>query len=431
MATPTDTTQVNVGGFITESIPKKLHKVINLWILFQMLFRIGTKWYRKYQQHMQYTVTLTGNDDLYSYAQTWLLNQIPSKKRKGIRVETTSRYHDSPVPESNHISDAEIKMWYDGSIEHSVTIDGHRIRVRNETPTINYSGGRISEYSSFEASRNKLLFVAQSTAGRDAVLRLFETLAVEQRKSKRTAALYVSTRWGGMRRMSDLRTRDLSTVALPKDVKENLINDISTFLTSEADYARLGVPWHRGYLFYGEPGGGKTSLATALATEFNKDIYVISLGALDGDEALNSAIGDVGKNAILLLEDIDIVKAARDREDDNKDTITMQMLLNVLDGVFTPHGMITIMTTNRRDALDEAIIRSGRVDKELHVGKLRGSDLYNLFVMLTGNTDWVIYPDTEALPADIVGIAKDHVGNKEAITQALTDWLTLNNHGDK
>jgi len=390
---------------------------------------MGTKWYRKYQEHMQYTVTLTGNDDLYSHAQAWLLAQIPSKKRKGIRVETTSRHHDSTMLDSNDVSNAEIKMWYDGSIEHAITIDGHRIRVRNEAPTINYSGGRISEYSSFEAARNKLLFVAQSTAGRDAVLRLFESLALEQKRSKRTASLYVSTRWGGMRRMSALKTRDLSTVALPINVQEELVGDISTFLRSEADYARLGIPWHRGYLFYGEPGGGKTSLATALATEFNKDIYVISLGALDSDEALNASINDVGKNAILLLEDIDIIREARDREDDTKDTITMQMLLNVLDGVFTPHGMITIMTTNRREALDEAIIRSGRVDKELHVGKLRGNDLKNLLVMLTGFDGWNVYPDTEALPADIVGIIKDHVGDRTAIFEAVKNWLQTNNKG--
>jgi hypothetical protein len=60
---------------------------------------------------------------------------------------------------------------------------------------------------------------------------------------------------------------------------------------------------------------------------------------------------------------VDSFHAATDRTDD-KDRASVATMLNALDGVWTPHGLITMMTTNNRDALDPALIRAGRVDVE-------------------------------------------------------------------
>lgn len=421
----TSDSKTGLNGLIVESIPRKLHRLINLWIVSRMIFNIGLKMYRKYQEKMQYTVTINGNDELYNDAQVWLLNEIPSKKQKGIRIVSKSKYGDDSMtaPHDNYEPvQSTITTWYDGSIEHAVVINGHKIKVRNEKKDANYVGGRIEEYNSFLTQRDKLLFIAQSTAGRDAVLNLLDQLNTERKLRGRTASLYVSTRWGGMRKMKGLKGRELETVVMPSDIIEKLTADIQMFLRSESEYVKLGIPWHRGYLFYGPPGGGKTSLATALAHKFNRDIYCISLSSLDDDTALNNAIGEISTGSILLLEDIDVIKAVRDRDDNAG--VTMQGVLNVLDGLLTPNGLITIMTTNRREVLDDAIVRAGRIDLEFEIGYLSGDDLKRLFEMLVDHTFEFNVPDyLAALPAEIVGVAKNSIGNPTLTALLFKEWL--------
>ena len=64
---------------------------------------------------------------------------------------------------------------------------------------------------------------------------------------------------------------------------------------------------------------------------------------------------------MLLLEDIDVFHAMTERSDDEPGA-TLATMLNALDGIWTPHGLITVMTTNKKEELDEAVIREGRVD---------------------------------------------------------------------
>jgi mitochondrial chaperone BCS1 len=66
-------------------------------------------------------------------------------------------------------------------------------------------------------------------------------------------------------------------VILQPEEREHLVQDIENFRKSKRRYARLGVPYHRGYLFYGPPGTGKTSLVSALAANFGLAIYAINL----------------------------------------------------------------------------------------------------------------------------------------------------------
>lgn len=176
--------------------------------------------------------------------------------------------------------------------------------------------------------------------------------------------------------------RSLESVVLPTGDKERLIADIKKFFEQKERYRKLGVPYHRGYLFYGPAGTGKSSLASALASHFGTSLFVINLNEFN-DRTLAKAMITAEPRSIILMEDIDAmgtkIKERKSRDDEPASTdasdrmadkfgVTMSGLLNSLDGVHAPSGVIYIMTTNKEQALDPALIRPGRIDYQLHLG---------------------------------------------------------------
>jgi chaperone BCS1 len=106
--------------------------------------------------------------------------------------------------------------------------------------------------------------------------------------------------------------RLLDSVVLQPGEKEHLLQDIARFRKSKQRYARLGVPYHRGYLFYGPPGTGKTSLVSALGANFGISIYLINLADFN-DRSLMNAVNQVSPNSVLLFEDIDCMQSSQVR----------------------------------------------------------------------------------------------------------------------
>jgi chaperone BCS1 len=195
-----------------------------------------------------------------------------------------------------------------------------------------------------------------------------------------TSSLFVFDEYWN--RVGAYTPRLLESVILEPGEKEHLVQDVAVFKASKRRYAQLGVPYHRGYLLYGPPGTGKTSLVSALAAKFNMSIYAINLNDFN-DRTLGSAITNVPPNSVLLFEDIDCMKSGKTRIQDHapKDPgekkedpldrlgVTLSGLLNVLDGFYAPESVLFIMTTNHIETLDKALLRPGRIDYRLYLGK--------------------------------------------------------------
>ena len=190
--------------------------------------------------------------------------------------------------------------------------------------------------------------------------------------------------------------RRLASVILQPGEKEHLLEDVAQFKKSKQRYEQLGVPYHRGYLFHGLPGTGKTSLVSALAAYFGLSIYVVNLAEFN-DRSLMSAVNQVPANSVLLFEDIDCMRGSQSRagrecetgkngtatistkENASINGVTLSGLLNVLDGFHAPSAVLFVMTTNHVEKLDPALLRAGRIDYKLFLGKASDQQKVELY----------------------------------------------------
>jgi len=172
--------------------------------------------------------------------------------------------------------------------------------------------------------------------------------------------------------------RTLDSVMLREGVKEDLVSDVEAFMRSGSWYAERGVPYRRGYLLYGPPGSGKTSLITALAGSHNLNICLLSLSDRGmTDDKLLHLLANTPERSILILEDIDVPFASRTSSEGEEQqqkggrpstNVTFSGLLNALDGVASSEERIVFMTTNHPERLDPALVRPGRVDRKFELG---------------------------------------------------------------
>lgn len=190
----------------------------------------------------------------------------------------------------------------------------------------------------------------------------------------------------------DYKPRSLDSVILPGFEKEKLVADIEHFRAAEDRYNITGIPYHRGYLLYGLPGTGKTSLVAGLSSHFHSSIYLLSLSRIT-DHQLMSAVTSVPKSACLILEDVDCLVPENREETESQDGVTptkkeskpgvtLSGLLNALDGLQTPPGLLFFLTTNYIEKLDPALIRPGRVDYRMEFGSATGEQKLELYKRL-------------------------------------------------
>ncbi|KAH9930347.1 P-loop containing nucleoside triphosphate hydrolase protein [Fomitopsis serialis] len=147
-----------------------------------------------------------------------------------------------------------------------------------------------------------------------------------------------------------------------------------------------GIPFRRGYLLYGAPGSGKTSVIQSMAGELGLDIYILTLNRAGLDD-----------DTLTLIEDIDaafhrgvsrrpseeegfgdngggsLAQGTRDKKGAAECRVSLSGLLNALDGIAAQEGRILFATTNHHAALDPALCRPGRMDLRIEF-KLASQD---------------------------------------------------------
>jgi hypothetical protein len=318
------------------------------------------------------------------------------------------------VLESDESSDKDrvsINYSFDGTIVQTLTIAGHEVDVYTNVPE--RSGGSDGGKKSSWDNRSMNL-VCKSVEARNSVLEEIENQSQHLVESQ--PRMFVTTRWGDWRKKAAIQPRSRESVVLKEGQMDRILEYLNTFLSNKAAYAKADIPFRTGILLHGEPGSGKSSTALAIANELKMNVYIVSLTSLMSDESLSDCFGAIPANSIVILEDIDIVSAVKNRDDDDDHGVTMTGMLNVLDGFQSPPGVITIMTTNRLDVLDPAIIRPGRVDLMENLDCLDNFQLQGLcsYFMGTIPEDLPhITPEDGISSAEVMGVVRKHLPDFE------------------
>ncbi len=308
-------------------------------------------------------ITVKDDDAAFMWVKEWFLEQKFLTRIRRVDVDTTLRREQlALIP-----AQGDHWFWYSGR---PFRVEFYRSQEPTGWPS------KRSELLTFRTIGRRQSFLKKFVA---------EVVVCHQRTVASASSLYVRDKY--WERVQAYTPRLLESVILRPGEKEDLVQDIEKFKAAKDRYYQLGVPYHRGYLFYGPPGTGKTSLVSALAANFGMSIYAISLTDFN-DKTLMKAIHDVPPNSVILFEDIDCMKTGtaridpdewarkqmsegRNEKEDPSDRlgVTLSGLLNVLDGFHAPENVLFVMTTNKIETLDQALLRPGRIDYRLFLGK--------------------------------------------------------------
>ena len=245
--------------------------------------------------------------------------------------------------------------------------------------------------------------ITLSTFGRDkrpleALVHAAMTHRIERELNR--IAIYVPSPYNNEWTRARLgNNRKLDSVVLKHGQKEAIVGDLDRFFASRERYEALGIPWRRGYLLYGPPGTGKTSLVTALASDLSLNVCVLSLASPNvTDEKIGNLLASVPRRSVILIEDVDAFFQQRSKADTGV-KVSYSGFINALDGVAAHEGSVVFLTTNHPQLIDEAAIRSGRVDFRMELCLCDRDQLARMFTKF--------FPDpaaaarfADAVPAD-------------------------------
>jgi transitional endoplasmic reticulum ATPase len=189
--------------------------------------------------------------------------------------------------------------------------------------------------------------------------------------SEETAEAVVAAREGG-----DMPSITYEDIGGLRDEVTKVREMIELPLRHPELFRRLGVEAPKGVILHGPPGTGKTLLAKAVANETNANFYTIGGPEImskfygESEERLRNVFQEAQKNApsIIFIDELDSIAPKREEVSGEVERRIVAQLLSLMDGLKARGKVVVIGATNRINAIDPALRRPGRFDREIELG---------------------------------------------------------------
>merc|ERR1712151_282673 len=200
-------------------------------------------------------------------------------------------------------------------------------------------------------------------------------------------------------------------------------------------FKSIGIKPPRGVLLYGPPGSGKTLIARAVANETGAFFFLIngpeimSKMAGESESNLRKAFEESEKNApaIIFIDEIDAIAPKRDKTNGEVERRIVSQMLTLMDGLKQRASVVVIGATNRPNAMDNALRRFGRFDREIDIGVPDENGRLEIFRIHTRNMKL----DEDVDPEDVARETHGFVGADmaalctEAAMQCIREKMDL------
>ncbi len=331
---------------------------------------IPLKIWERIRRKIIFKVTIEETDELFLWFERWLVfNHETNYRNVTAALKYQKKHLEDYYEESVEVTVGKEEDRPVKEIVYSQLEDSFIIRRGATLLRITKGREKMENASSFTS----LFFNNFTISGlyaKQHILGLLNEVRDYNRKFEKTQELttniYYCSSYGDWTKLKGVRPKLIENVVI-KD-KERILEDLNLFVKNKEWFIKRCIPYKRGYLFYGDPGNGKTTTCMSLAHKFKRDIYTLNLSIMS-DDTLQSCIRNLPPFCVLLIEDIDCVFVKRSRVDpDNSKGVSFSCLLNCLDGALYTEGMVTMMTTNHIEKLDDALVREGRMDIRVEIG---------------------------------------------------------------
>ncbi|WP_135852890.1 CDC48 family AAA ATPase [Halorussus salinus] len=192
-------------------------------------------------------------------------------------------------------------------------------------------------------------------------------------------------------------------------------------------FSRLGIDPPKGVLLHGPPGTGKTLMAKAVANEIDAHFQTISGPEImskyygESEEKLREVFEEAEQNspAIVFIDELDSIAPKRDEAGGDVERRVVAQLLSLMDGLESRGEVTVIAATNRVDAIDPALRRPGRFDREIEIGvpdregRLEIMQVHTRGMPMADGVDLAEYADNTHgfVGADLENLAKEGAMN--------------------